>query len=125
MNPFTATHEILRLALMLYLIPIRRNFGIYPVIVDIHVTKLWGLIRDPLQGPSPGVFSNEFRFWVLAMSAMEAKGMLRDASTMELKDVVTNMNIVSFSHAEEDFKSVMLLDVHGPGLRPWWMVVGI
>lgn len=123
MNPSTATHEILRLVLMLYLTPIRRNFGIYPVVVDIHVTKLWALIRDPLQDSPPGVFSNELRFWVLAMGAMEAEGMLRDAFTMELKDIVSNMDIVSFSHAEEVLKSVMLLEVHDPGLRTLWMEI--
>jgi hypothetical protein len=111
-----ATHEMLRLALMLYLTPIRRSFGIYPVNVDIHVAKLWALIQDP----ATGMLCDELRIWTVVMGAMDAKGVLRDALTMELRDVVSGMGIGSCCQAEEILKSVVLMEVHGPGLRTLW-----
>jgi hypothetical protein len=44
---------------------------------------------------------------------MEAQSILRDA--------VRSMEIASFSWAEECLKSVMLMELHGPGLRTLWM----
>ena len=112
---------MLRLALMLYLTPIRRSFGIYPVTMDIHVAKLWALFQDKLQVLPTAVLSNELRFWVAMVGAIEAQGILRDAFAIELRDLARTMEIVSLSEAEECFHSVMLMEVHGPGLRSLWM----
>ena len=91
------------------------------MIVDIYVAKLWALFQDQLQVLLTGRLSDELRFWVAMVGAMEAQGILRDAFVVELKDLVRTMEIVSFSEAEECLKSVMWMEVHGPGLRTLWM----
>ena len=88
--------------------------------MDIHVAKLWALFQDKLQ-VLPAVLSNELRFWVAMVGAIEAQGILKDAFAIELRDLARTMEIVSLSEAEECFHSVMLMEVHGPGLRSLWM----
>lgn len=63
--------EAFRLGILLFLAEIRRCFGVYPVTMEIHLSKLKGLLEC-----SAGICWGQFlplKIWVVAMAMMEAR----------------------------------------------------
>lgn len=62
--------EAFRLGVLLYLAEMRRHFGVYPVLMQIHMSKLKALLDN--SGTSWHYFM-PLKLWVVVMALMEAK----------------------------------------------------
>ncbi|KAH7379864.1 hypothetical protein BKA64DRAFT_686501 [Cadophora sp. MPI-SDFR-AT-0126] len=92
--------EASRLGVLLYLAEIRRDFGVYPVVTHIHISKLRSLLED-----SEDVPWHEFKplkLWVLVMALLEAKSSEdKDWFADQIRGLTEELNLKSGEELEE------------------------
>ena len=96
--------EAFRLGVLLYLAEIRRQFGVYPVLMQIHMSKLEGLLQS--SGISWRCFT-PLKLWVVVMALIEAKASEDKAWFASQISVLTKeLNLTSGESLEDLLKGL-------------------
>jgi len=115
-DPGTIFKEATRIALLLFLAPVRRRFGLHPLNIKVHVQKLKGLLQKDNADWTP---LGDLRTWIVAMAVLEA---VEDPELSWLVGEWTrsaiNHDVTSATQAESVFKSIMWINtLHGVRFR--------
>jgi hypothetical protein len=121
-DPSTVLREMLRLSLMLYLMPIRRKFGVHGITMKIQVGKLIPLLSEPTE---LGVELKDLKLWIVTVGAMEAHDTdMKAQFNRILMDLLMDLDIYSLSVWEEKLKRLVYIkEVHEPRLRIIWKAI--
>lgn len=118
--------ELWRLGALLYLAPVRRRMGVWPVRTDVYVRKVCQIFqRSDLASPLVLSEFGTLKLWVLVIALFEARNAEEKGMLLEILGNVSRYEgLESYEQVRGALGNMFWAEVHDEKLRGLWSQIG-